>query len=289
MKTSVSSYSYHKLLRSGEMDLFQVMDKTKEIGFDAIELIDFAAPEGKTVPAFAAELRNYAEKIGLAISSYTIGANFLQEDVAAEVTRVKGQVDIATILGVKVMRHDIFSSYPDSYQGIRTFDAVLPLIAPAIREVAEYAATKGIITMSENHGYIAQDADRLLRLYTAVNCPNYRYLCDIGNFICADEDCAVSVGKMTELISHVHVKDFFIRSGMEPDPGRGWFRTRAGNYIRGTVFGQGNIPTFQCLRVIKKSGYDGYLSLEFEGMEEPLQSIEIGYENLKRYIAMLEA
>lgn len=289
MKTSVSSYSYHKLLRSGEMNLFQVMDKTKEIGFDAIELIDFAAPEGKTIPAFAAELRNYAEKIGLAISSYTIGANFLQEDVAAEVTRVKGQVDIAAILGVKVMRHDIFSSYPDSYQGIRTFDAVLPLIAPAIREVAEYAATKGIITMSENHGYIAQDADRLLRLYTAVNCPNYRYLCDIGNFICADEDCAVSVGKMTELISHVHVKDFFIRSGMEPDPGRGWFRTRAGNYIRGTVFGQGNIPTFQCLRVIKKSGYDGYLSLEFEGMEEPLQSIEIGYENLKRYIAMLEA
>lgn len=289
MKTSVSSYSYHKLLRSGEMDLFQVMDKTKEIGFDAIELIDFAAPEGKTVPAFAAELRDYAAKIGLAISSYTIGANFLQEDVAAEVTRVKGQVDIAAILGVKVMRHDIFSSYPDSYQGIRTFDAVLPLIAPAIREVAEYAASKGIITMSENHGYIAQDADRLLRLYTAVNCPNYRYLCDIGNFICADEDCAVSVGKMTELISHVHVKDFFIRSGMEPDPGRGWFRTRAGNYIRGTVFGQGNIPTFQCLRVIKKSGYDGYLSLEFEGMEEPLQSIEIGYENLKRYIAMLEA
>ena len=289
MKTSISAYSYSKLMRAGKMDLFQVMDKTKEIGFDAIELINFEAPEGMTILEFAAQLRDYAEKIGLAISSYTIGANFLQEDMAAEVTRLKDHVDIAAILGVKVMRHDIFSSYPDSYLGIRTFDAVLPLIAPAIREVAEYAATKGIITMSENHGYIAQDADRLLRLYTAVNHTNYRYLCDIGNFICADEDCAVSVGKMTELIAHVHVKDFFIRSGMEPDPGRGWFRTRAGNYIRGTVFGQGNIPTFQCLRVIKKSGYDGYLSLEFEGMEEPLQSIEIGYENLKRYIAMLES
>ena len=98
MKTSVSSYSYHKLLRSGEMDLFQVMDKTKEIGFDAIELIDFAAPEGKTVPAFAAELRNYAEKIGLAISSYTIGANLFQptpEAQAAEI-RTAGGVDILT-------------------------------------------------------------------------------------------------------------------------------------------------------------------------------------------------
>ena len=289
MKTSVSSYSYDKLLRSGQMDLFQVMDSAKQIGFDAIEFVEFSAPQGMTLAEFAAQLRAYAEKIGLAISSYTVGANFLQEDVAAEVERVKAEVDIAAALGVKVMRHDIFSRYPDSYTGVRTFDAVLPIIAPAIREVSEYAAAKGIITMSENHGYIAQDADRLLRLYAAVNCPNYRYLCDIGNFICADEDCAVSVGKMKDFIAHVHAKDFFIRSGMEPDPGRGWFQTRAGNYIRGTVFGQGNIPTWQCLKIIKKSGYDGFVSLEFEGMEEPLKSIEIGYENLKRYITLLEA
>ena len=287
MKTSVSAYSYHRLLASGQMDLFQVMDKTKELGFDAIEFVEFSAPEGKTLAEFAAELRAYAEKIGLAISSYTVGANFLQADIPAEIERVKGEVDIAAILGVPVMRHDVFYSYPDCYTGIRTFDAVLPIIAPAIREVSEYAATKGIITMSENHGFIAQDADRLLRLFTAVNCPNYRYLCDIGNFICADEDCAVSVGKMKDLIAHVHVKDFFIRSGMEPDPGKGWFRTRAGNFGRGTIFGQGNIPTFQCLRIIKKSGYNGYVSLEFEGMEDTLQSIEIGLENLKRYIAML--
>jgi sugar phosphate isomerase/epimerase len=263
------------------------MDKTKELGFDAIEFIEFEAPEGKTLAEFAAELRAYAEKIGLAISSYTVGANFLQDDVAAEVERVKGEVDIAAVLGAPVMRHDVFYSYPASYTGIRTFDAVLPIIAPAIREVSEYAATKGIITMSENHGYIAQDADRLLRLFAAVNCPNYRYLCDIGNFICADENCAISVGKLKDFVAHVHAKDFFIRSGMEPDPGKGWFRTRAGNFVRGTIFGQGNIPTLQCLRIIKKSGYDGFVSLEFEGMEDPLQSIEIGLANLKRYIAML--
>lgn len=287
MKTSVSSYSYHRLIKNGQMDLFQVMDKTKELGFDAIEFVEFQAPEGKTLAEFAAQLRAYAESIGLAISSYTVGANFLTDDVAAEVERVKGEVDIAAILGAPVMRHDIFYKYPDSYKGVRTFDAVLPIIAPAIRAVSEYAATKGVVTMSENHGFIAQDADRLLRLFAAVNCPNYRFLCDIGNFICADEDSTVSVGKMKDLIAHVHVKDFFIRSGMEPDPGRGWFQTRAGNYIRGTVFGQGNIPTLQCLRVIKKSGYDGYVSLEFEGMEETMQSIEISFENLKRYIAML--
>ena len=287
MKTSVSSYSYHKLLNKGEMDLFQVMDKTKEFGFDAIEFVEFTAPEGKTQLEFAAQLRAYAEKIGLGIASYTIGANFLQDDVAAEVARLKGEVDIAAVLGVPVMRHDIFSRYPDSYTGVKTYKAVLPIIAPAIREVSEYAASKGIITMSENHGFIMQDADRLLELYTAVGCTNYRYLCDIGNFICADEDSTIAVGKLKDLIAHVHVKDFFIRSGMEPAPGKGWFQTRSGNYVRGTIFGQGNIPALQCLRIIKNSGYDGYNSLEFEVMEDTLMSIEIGIENMKRYIAML--
>ena len=287
MKTSVSSYSYHKLLNKGEMDLFQVMDKTKEFGFDAIEFVEFTAPEGKTQLEFAAQLRAYAEKIGLGIASYTIGANFLQDDVAAEVARLKGEVDIAAVLGVPVMRHDIFSRYPDSYTGVKTYKAVLPIIAPAIREVSEYAASKGIITMSENHGFIMQDADRLLELYTAVGCTNYRYLCDIGNFICADEDSTIAVGKLKDLIAHVHVKDFFIRSGMEPAPGKGWFQTRSGNYVRGTIFGQGNIPALQCLRIIKNSGYDGYISLEVEGMEDTLMSIEIGLENMKRTIAML--
>ena len=287
MKTSVSSYSYHKLLNKGEMALFQVMDKTKEFGFDAIEFVEFTAPEGKTQLEFAAQLRAYAEKIGLGIASYTIGANFLQDDVAAEVARLKGEVDIAAVLGVPVMRHDIFSRYPDSYTGVKTYKAVLPIIAPAIREVSEYAASKGIITMSENHGFIMQDADRLLELYTAVGCTNYRYLCDIGNFICADEDSTIAVGKLKDLIAHVHVKDFFIRSGMEPAPGKGWFQTRSGNYVRGTIFGQGNIPALQCLRIIKNSGYDGYISLEFEGMEDTLMSIEIGLENMKRTIAML--
>ena len=287
MKTCISSYSYHRLVSAGKMDYFQVMDKTKELGIDAIEFSTISVPEGKTLPEFAAELKAYADKIGLPIASYTIGANFLQADVAAEIERVKGEVDIAVILGAPVMRHDVMYGYYEGFAGPKTFLAALEIIAPAIREVAEYAASKGVVTMSENHGFIAQDSDRMLQLITAVNHPNYRFLCDIGNFSCADENNAMAVGKMKDLIAHVHVKDFFIRSGMEPDPGRGWFQTRAGNYIRGTIFGQGNVPALQCLRVIKNSGYDGYVSLEFEGMEDCLMSIEISIENLKKYLAIL--
>jgi sugar phosphate isomerase/epimerase len=161
---------------------------------------------------------------------------------------------------------------------------VIRIAAPAIREVTEYAASKGIRTCTENHGYLMQDAQRVEELILAVGHENYGWLVDMGNFACADQDCAYSVGIAAPYAFHVHAKDFLIKSGSEIDPGMGWFRSRSGNYLRGTVAGHGAVPIAQCVYILKKAGYDGYLTLEFEGMEENLTAIEAGYAYLKRII-----
>lgn len=36
------------------------------------------------------------------------------------------------------------------------------------------------------------------------------------------------------------------------------------------------------MKEVKESGYDGYLSLEFEGMEDCRTGVKIGLENIKR-------
>ena len=36
---------------------------------------------------------------------------------------------------------------------------------------------------------------------------------------------------------------------------------------------------------MKNANYSGVLSIEFEGLEDPLQAIPIALENLKRYLA----
>ena len=160
------------------------------------------------------------------------------------------------------------------------------MLAAAIREVADYAQKKGVTTCSENHGRLVQDSDRMLAVFTAVNHPNYRYLCDIGNFGGVDENCAVAVSKLLPFIAHVHAKDSFVRDGMRHGR-RGWVLSRAGNYRRATIFGHGDQPAYQCLKIIYASGYRGYVSLEFEGMEDPLTAIEISMENLNRYLAQI--
>ena len=136
------------------------------------------------------------------------------DSLAAEVKRVKGNIDIAAANGIKKMRHDIAWGFFPEYEGIQTWQSAVRYVAPAIREVSEYAASKGVTNCSENHGRLFQDSDRMLALFDAVNHPNYRWLCDIGNFGGVDEDCATAVSKLLPFLTHVHAKDSFWRSGM---------------------------------------------------------------------------
>ncbi|MEZ5277971.1 MAG: sugar phosphate isomerase/epimerase family protein [Opitutaceae bacterium] len=289
MKIGVSSYSFSRLLRSGSLAQIEVIAKAKEIGFDVIEFSTIAVPEGRTLADFAAELREEADRVGIEIANYTIGADFLRGsngDLAAEIERVKREVDIAEILGVPGMRHDATFGWPEDFKGVRSFEGSLPRLTEGCRRVTEYAAGKGIRTMVENHGFFCQDSVRVEQLVSSVNHPNFGVLIDMGNFLCVDEDPSVAVGRLLPYAFHCHAKDFHIKRGSDPKPGDGWITTRAGNYIRGAIVGHGNVPVLQCLQTIKRAGYDGVLSIEFEGIEDVLMAVQAGHDNLRRFVAM---
>lgn len=282
MKVSVSSYSFHKYLVDGTMTQFDCIQKAKDIGLDAIEFSTILAPEGMTQEAYAKVLAEECKRVSLPVTSFTFGADFLNGsdgDTKAEIERVKKMVDIAEILGAKLLRHD--ATIGDG----RTFDAVLPILANACRQVTEYAQTKGIKTTVENHGYFCQDSDRVEKLFCAVNHPNFGLLSDMGNFLCADEAPEHAFSRVAPYAFYVHAKDFHVKSAMMPDPGEGFFRSRSGNYLRGAIIGHGDVPIKHCLTALKRVNYDGYIAIEFEGMEEPIKAISIGLANLRRYIS----
>ncbi len=286
MKFSVSSYSFQRLLNNGTYTQLDLIKIVKDMGFDGIEFIDLMPPEGVTDAEYAVTLCKEAKKQGIEIVNYTIGADFLGEKGwEAEAERLFGQVDIAEKLGAKGMRHDATGGFKGEDKKYKSFDSALPILADGCRKVTEYAAKKGIATMVENHGYFCQDSDRVEKLVNAVAHPNFGLLIDMGNFLCADDEPAKAVGKVAPYAKHVHAKDFHIKSGCGPNPGDGFFRTRGGDYLRGAVVGQGNVPVYQCIQTLKRSGYEGYVSIEFEGVEDNLWAIKTGLENLKRYAA----
>lgn len=292
MKIGVSSYSFHKLVSSGVMTQLEVIGKAKDMGFDVIEFSTLSLPEGETPLTFAPKVRAECDRVGISVANYTIYADFLNGsdgNLQAEVERLKEEVQVASILGSPGMRHDATWGPSKDRQGARSFDALLPVLAEGCRAVAEYAAGFGIRTMVENHGYFAQDSERVEKLVAAVNHPNFGLLVDMGNFLCADENPAVAVARVLPYAFHVHAKDFHVKSGLEADPGEGWFPSRAGNYLRGAIIGHGNAPIAQCVRLLKRSGYEGVLSVEFEGMEDPIKGIAIGQANLRRFVSAANA
>ena len=284
MKIGVSSYSYSKYMQSTGADYFAVAELAKKHGFDGIEFLQLEKREqDATILDTAKALREHCEKLGIEICAYTIGADLLNGMAGGkaedEVARLKECVDVCSALGAKVMRHDIIWKLPPT---LRSWREAIELVVPAIREVTEYAQSLGVKTCTENHGYIFQDSLRVESLILAVNHPNFGWLIDMGNFCCADEPSDYAVGIAAPYAFHVHAKDFLIKSGNGIDPGHGWFRSRGGNYLRGTVVGHGEIPVAQCVELLKKAGYDGWLSLEFEGMEDNLAAVEAGLAYLRR-------
>ena len=178
----------------------------------------------------------------------------------------------------------------------------------AAQDLCDYQAQYGKFISSENHGIMFNGADRMRRVYAAVNRPNYGITMDIGNSLCVGEDPLVLTGELLPLARRVHVKDFYIRSKEEgltigaedlsgdylDTPGvighSGWIVSRYGDYLRGAIVGQGDLPMALIAEKIVSSGYDGrdgkegYLSVEFEGIEDPIYGSRTGLRSLRNLL-----
>lgn len=283
MKVGLSSYSLFGVLNSKQLSIVEAVQWVADQGGEHIEIVPNLGFSFEQNPELIDQIKAKAEEVGIDISNYAIGANFVTESedaFRAEIDRVKKEVDIAHRLGVKFMRHDV-ASRPIPETMIKNFEADLPKLTKACQEIADYAKQYDITTSVENHGFYVQASDRVQTLINHVDRDNFKTTLDVGNFLCVDEDPVVAVKNNIPYASIVHFKDFLYRPE-SVNPGEGWMQTSSGNYLRGTVVGHGDLNMREIIKVVKDSGYDGYISVEFEGMENCLQASKMGMTNVRR-------
>jgi len=279
MKIAVSSYSFSQAMRDGRMNILDVIPKAKELGYDGVEIVR-GDQSDREMRALAALLKVQSEEAGIPIIAYMVGADFLKNGLDAEVARLKGEAEIAALMGAPRMRHDS-SAGVDAYGNKVSFEDALPVIAEGYRRVTEFAAGLGVKTMIENHGYFMQDAERVKKLIETVDHPNFGWLTDMGNFMCADEVSVESMKIAAPMAVHAHAKDFHYKTADEYIPAQGWFGTRGGNKLRGAIVGHGVVNVPACLKLLKEAGYNDWLSVEFEGIEDCIMALKADIENLK--------
>jgi sugar phosphate isomerase/epimerase len=268
------------------MTVLDVIDWIAANGGEHMEMV----PYGYTVEdnhELADAIRERAAAAGIELSNYSMPANFVQETEETfeeEMARVKRHVDTAHRMGVRHLRHDVTAfRLPKESTTIAWFEQHLPLMVRGSQIIADYAAQYGMTTTIENHGFSVQASDRVQRVLHAVDRPNFKTTLDIGNFMCVDENPIVGVMKNLPYASLIHFKDFYFRP-YDEHPGEGeWFTTTCGNFLRGAIVGQGDIPIRKIVKLIKDSGYDGNITVEFEGMEECKAASKIAMHNLRRF------
>ncbi|OMF24982.1 sugar phosphate isomerase [Paenibacillus sp. FSL H8-0548] len=286
MKIGLSSYSLLNAIKSGELSILDAIRWIADNGGEHMEIV----PYGYTLvdnPELADAVRETAKEAGIALSNYSMPANFVQETEELfneEVARVKLHVDLVHRLGMNHMRHDVTAfTLPEEKMTIKWFEDHLQLMVKGSQLIADYASQYGITTTIENHGFSVQSSDRVQRVLHEVDRPNFKTTLDIGNFMCVDENSIIGVKKNLPYASLIHFKDFYFRPYDQPPGGGDWFLTSNGNYLRGAIVGHGDIEIRKIVKLIKESGYDGYITIEFEGMEECKAASRIAMDNLRRF------
>lgn len=267
MHIGVSSYSFARSIAAGRTDLVGTIDTVAGLGASHLEIaLAGAGTDLIDSPELVALLRERSRTVGLDLANYVVGADLSGDDAAAEneVARLAAHVDVAAALGIPTIRHDVLP-WAWREQNHAEFESALSRIVPRVRQVCDIAADRGITTTVENHGMSLNDPERLIRLIELVDRPTFRATLDVGNFLCVAADPVLAVRRLLPYAAVVHLKDFRVR---RTPPGDGWLRTLNDSAILGTIVGWGDLPLRTIASDITASGFDGPISIEFEGPED---------------------
>ncbi|MBR6323270.1 MAG: sugar phosphate isomerase/epimerase [Lachnospiraceae bacterium] len=279
LRYATSCYTWKDLLIPRYITIDESIRWTAALGFDGYEITNLT-DSWMDVPFDLNSMRRTANECGIVIPSWAMAADW-SLGIRCQADKAKNEMDMAQVLGVRVFRTDTYVAETAAPYADEVIDAV--------RELADYAAARGMQLVTENHGTFLCTPERLLPLFEKVNHPNFGLLYDGANFAASDSDPLEAAKLLAPLVRHVHMKDAHLKPGTRLFPGKGWQKTLKGNYWRCAITGQGTVPYEEILPVLLKAGFDGWLVQEFDGIEDPVEAMCEGFDYSKRLAASLKA
>jgi fatty-acyl-CoA synthase len=224
-------------------------------GYDAIEwrLADGAIIEPDTPPAVRRRLREVSAANGIDLACLDTSCRLVQaspDERVAVIEVARRMIDMADELGAPLLR--VFGG--PLPQGT-TRSSLLAPTAEELHTICTYAAERNINVILETHDAWSSSAE-LLQLLQAAASPTAGILWDIHHTFRVGEDPAQSVALLGSALAHVHVKDGRPLS----DAPESWELC---------LLNEGTVPLREACSALRHSGYDGYLSLEWEKLWHP--------------------
>ncbi len=255
-KLSLAQWSLSKPIIKGEMDPMNFAQKAHEMGFSGIEYV-------------SGLYTSDVEEIGLATVLDTLKARSGRYKVENVLIMIDGEgdlavsdkaernkavenhkkwVDAAQFLGCHSIRVNLFGSNDAEIWKNNSIEG--------LKKLGEYAATKEINVLVENHGYLSSNAKLLVEVMEDVNLPNVGTLPDFGNFCLKREG-----GERWEAKC---IEEYPRYQGIEEM--MPFAKAVSAKSYDFSDEGQETTMDFQkILKIVKDAGYTGYIGVEYEG------------------------
>lgn len=267
MKLSLAAYSFNRVLpkswtpdqlSQAKYSLEQFIDFCAEQNLDGCELTAYYFPKEITND-YLMSLKERTFRLGLDISGTAIGNDFCLPDGEARDKNLKmcrDWIDHSAALGAPAIR--IFAGNVPKGE---SEDVARERCIAGINQSLEYAATKGVVLALENHGGITATPEQMMKIIAGIKpSPWFGVNFDGGNFSTADP--YADLAKIAPYAVNAQVK-------VEVSPGG---KKEPADLAR-------------VVKILKDANYRGFLVLEYEAKEEPLEAIPEYLKRLRELIS----
>ena len=249
MRLSCLPVSCFGAITSGEMSVGQWAQLAAEIGFDAIDLSILFLENGD--PAELAAMRGQIEAAGVRVAVVNTYADFTHPDASErerQLSKLAGDLATCAAIGSEMVRVTAGQAHPETgrHEGVEW-------VVDSFRRSVDAAERVGVRLVYENHSRpgvwqysdFSHPAAIFLEIADAIEDMPIGILFDTANPIARGEEPLPVLDKVINRVACVHAAD----TG-------GW------GMLRPVVVGTGIVPFAEIFSVLRRSGYDGVISIE---------------------------
>lgn len=256
-KLSLAQWSLHRYVEDEKKSPFHFASQAKKMGFEAVEYVS---------QLYKLEI----EKLGFDSVIDSLNRISKNEEIKNVLIMVddegdladpnlekrnkavenhKRWVDAAQKLGCHSIRVNTFGTNDPEVWKITVVDG--------LKKLSEYAATKNINVLCENHGWLSSDPNKLMAAIHNVNMENCGTLPDFGNWCIERKDKNERWGDCKKEYSDKYEGMQLLMPAAKAVSAKSNDFDEKGN--------ETTIDYVKMLRIVKESGYNSYIGIEYEG------------------------
>jgi sugar phosphate isomerase/epimerase len=261
-RVAVSTYSFWQFRNDSLRNIEKCIDLAADMGFDGVEILHVQMEDESN--GYLQKLKQHAFRRGLDLCGFSTHQTFVSPDKKVRQENIDKTIhciELAYKLGIPTIRVNTgrwgtSKSFDDlmANKGIEprlpgiSDDTAFGWVADGLTQCLAKAEECGVVMGLENHWGLGRTAAGVNRVVDEVKSPWLQVTLDTGNFL---EDMYEQMDAIANRAVLVQAKTY--------DGGGTWYTL--------------DIDYPRVVSILRKHKYQGYISLEFEGKEDPLTAV----------------